>query len=275
MKGGTQFEKELELSCSQTGLVDIEFFLDDFGITDEPNPQWISYDNDIHKLVGTAPEENESNNTYQVKIMLSPVGFKRLVNTSYYASIGPPSSNGVLTSIIISFVFLGIAISITITVKSVKEYYNEPESTTAIWSMFNQIQLLIFLLIMDTFIHEDVREYIEGFEFSLFTLSFLNIGKIPGLKYLPDWPDEHQPFGKLELIDFESRSTFTNCFSLFVTLFFVIILHLIFRYLLGEFKINEDTNKCKKAWNKFRIKLLDFLFFSFYARLILEAYEAL
>ena len=210
LEGGVEFSQELELSCSQTGLVDIEFALDNFGIFDEPIPDWISYDNDIHRLVGTAPEENETNNTYLIKLLLTPVGFDRSVNTTYYAIIGPPSSGGVLFAIVITFVFLGIAISITITVKSVKEFYNETASTTAIWSMFNQIQLLIFILIMDTFIHEDVQEYIEGFEFSLFSFSFLNIGKIPGVEKIPDWPDEQQPFGKLEIIEFESRSTFTN-----------------------------------------------------------------
>lgn len=276
LEGGVEFNKELELSCSQTGLVEIEFSLeDDFGNPDEPNPDWISFDSDTYKFFGTAPEENETNNTYLIKLLVSPVGFDRSANSTFYAIIGPPSSGGVLLAIIITLVFMGIAISITITVKSIKEFYSETGSTTAIWSMFNQIQLLIFILIMDTFIHEDVQEYIEGFEFSLFSFSFLNIGKIPGVEVIPDWPDEQQPFGKLEIIEFESRSTFTNCFSLFVTVLFIVILHLTFKYLLKNFTLNENTGKCKKAWNGFRTRTLDFLFFSFYARLMLESYEAL
>ena len=141
--------------------------------------------------------------------------------------------------------------------------------------MFNQIQLLMFLMMADTYIHEDLIDYIEGFSFTLFSFSFLQLGDVPGLDVIPDWPDAEQPFEKLGVIDFESRSILTNMYSLFLTVILVFVLHLILRFLLKNYTLDEESSKWKKFWNKFRDGVLEFLFFTFYARTIMEAFEAL
>jgi len=186
------------------------------------------------------------------------------------------SSFEVLSGQILTYVAFGIAISLTISLKSISQTLTgRSGSPTAIWSMFNQIQLLIFLMMADTYIHRDLIEYIEGFSFTLFSFKFLHLNDVPGLDAIPDCTDAQQPFEKLRVIDFESRSIVTNMYSLLLTVIVAIALHLTLRFLVNNYTLNEESSKWRRGWNKFRDGVLEFLFFTFYARTIMEAFEAL
>ena len=51
-------------------------------------------------------------------------------------------------------------------------------STQVVWSSINQIQLYLLIPLLNIYIEAQVLVFLEGFDFSLFSLSFLNINKL-------------------------------------------------------------------------------------------------
>jgi len=60
------------------------------------------------------------------------------------------------------------------------------------WAMINQLQLLLLLLITGAYLPKDIRDYISGMEFSMFSLSFLSIKSIQIVEYSIGWIDFDQ-----------------------------------------------------------------------------------
>ena len=273
LHSGEIFNHPLDITCSPDGSRTVKYELTPTNNDPDANLDWITFDNNTNSLKGTAPSQ-EGNNTYSFYISVKTNKNPPMEHLMVVKVEG--SSFEVLSGQILTYVAFGIAISLTISLKSISQTLTgRSGSPTAIWSMFNQIQLLIFLMMADTYIHRDLIEYIEGFSFTLFSFKFLHLNDVPGLDAIPDCTDAQQPFEKLRVIDFESRSIVTNMYSLLLTVIVAIALHLTLRFLVNNYTLNEESSKWRRGWNKFRDGVLEFLFFTFYARTIMEAFEAL
>lgn len=51
------------------------------------------------------------------------------------------------------------------------------------WSMVNQFQILMLMPLTDAYMPPDIILFLTGLDFTMFTLGFMNISKIPGIKY--------------------------------------------------------------------------------------------
>lgn len=91
-------------------------------------------------------------------------------------------------------------------------------SPTALWSLLNQIQMLILLVLVDTYIPVDVVQTIVNQDFALFNFDFIPISDIPGVNALTKWMNFEQENDILFDVGMEYRSTFNNTSTAIFTL---------------------------------------------------------
>lgn len=225
---GSPFSLALNLTCSQGGASTITYSLT--VLPAETLPAWLNIDSTTGELTGTPPS-TATGTTYPIIIVSSSTSFtapvNKPVNLEVIAAVIPPVDAapgsgkkyimpdevkvaiGVTITSIIVVAAACTAISTAFLISG-----SSGASFSALWSIFNQLQLMIFLTFFDSYIHEDVLAYIEAFEFVLFNFNFLKIKTIPGVKVPSDWMDAEQPFKPLSALELDSRSTVTNCYSL-------------------------------------------------------------
>ena len=140
----------------------------------------------------------------------------------------------------------------------------------------NQLQLLILLLLVDTYIPDDVQGFIQGQDFAMFSFDFIPSTKIPYIKIPTDWMEFEQSNEVLKDLGVASRSTFNNSFSLILVIIGIIALH-VFIKILPKYKGSEEgkRGKCGRLWNLLKFKLLGILLYGMYLRLFLEANQTL
>jgi hypothetical protein len=217
-----------DLTCSKSGNLAITHSLTAFG--GESIPVWLSIDATSGELSGTAPVI-ESNTTYSVYIRSSYAAFPahRFKQFSFNVEAGlsasgstpdstPDStsdttSDSATTSAFIASALIGVA-SVAALVGSI----TSGSSPTSLWSLINQIQLLIHFILIDTVIPADIEYYIEGQSFTLGGFDFIPAATTPGISVPVKWTDSPQRFKGLEGVGLESRSSFTNLYSFFCTI---------------------------------------------------------
>ena len=101
---------------------------------------------------------------------------------------------------------------------------------TGIYFILHQLQMIILFLMIDAFIPETLQTYLEGQGFALVNFNFIPSGDIPGFDLPITWMNGNQTNQVLKSLGIDSRSTFVNNASLFVTIGGIIILHLILRF---------------------------------------------
>jgi hypothetical protein len=94
-------------------------------------------------------------------------------------------------------------------------------SPVAIWSMANQFQLFMLLLLTKTSLPADVRGYITGNKLMSFSFGFLHLDKIPFINVPIEWMDFYQSIDELEEIGIESGSSLKNNIGV-ILIFFLI-----------------------------------------------------
>ena len=146
---------------------------------------------------------------------------------------------------------------------------------TSLWAILQQLQMVIVLVMIDTYTPSDIDDYLEGVSFAIFNFNFIPLKKIPGLDIPVDWMDSAQPIDKLEVIGLESRSTFVNNVSFLGSLLLLFSIHLILKYVKCP-KVPRSQEFAIERWSaKFRSKAIDLIFYVMYARLFLEAHEGM
>lgn len=150
-------------------------------------------------------------------------------------------------------------------------------SPTSVWSIINQLQLLILFLLIDTYIPDDVRGFIEGQDFALFNFDFIPATDIPYINIPTEWMDFEQSDVNLAMVGVKSRSTFTNMFSLLLTVISLFIIHILVK-LMPKCRSNQDDvsrSRAKKTLSLLRVKLLYWFMYVIYIRMVLEANQVL
>ena len=99
-------------------------------------------------------------------------------------------------------------------------------SPIGVWSIINQFQMLMLLILTDAFIPETVRQYLSGMDFVSLNFDFIPFIKVPLISELYLWMKFEQNNDNLEDIGVDDGSTVVNNISFLVILLIFVTLHL-------------------------------------------------
>ena len=99
-------------------------------------------------------------------------------------------------------------------------------SPIGMWSIVNQFQMLLLLLLTRAFIPDKIREYLLGMDFTLMNFNFIPLNEVPMISIPYDWIEYEQYDTNLQDIGVENGSTAANNLSFIVMIMMFIILHI-------------------------------------------------
>ena len=141
-------------------------------------------------------------------------------------------------------------------------------SVQSIWSIVNQFQLMITFQLVGWYISPDVQEYINGFQHSSFSFSFIPYFKVPLVSSIYDFFWTTQTYTDLGNVSLNYGSTIANEFCLFSTIFWLIVANFIYlsirRCIIHKIK--------KECLIKFINGIGKLFLLAIYIRTIIEAY---
>ena len=239
----------------------------------EEVPDWVSLNDAIGKFEGTAPTAKYTK-TYSF-----------ILNSSWTSD--PPGNSQQIIEITVSPTTKGTTASMVATTTSQSAVMIGGASAVGIsfaigspplglYLILQLLQIIILLMMIDSFIPTSIRDYIESQSFALANFNFLPTANIPVVNIPVDWLDSKQPVEILQSLGLDSKSTFVNNLSFIIILGVVLLIHIMLRYILVCRNLEEEQqSKFKRFWNWLRLKLLDIIKYAAYLRLILEAHESM
>jgi hypothetical protein len=141
---------------------------------------------------------------------------------------------------------------------------------SGIWAIVEQIQLIILVISKEVFIPIDIDYYLKGNIELLFNFAFIPVLEVPFFAEVSEWLDLEQNVSAASELELESRSTFKNHFTMIM-----IILLVSLCYLITKLTHNCSGNRLSSFFGKFRAKILFFIGFVFYVRILLEGFLSL
>ena len=99
-------------------------------------------------------------------------------------------------------------------------------SPIGMWSIVNQFQMLLLLLLSRAFIPDKIREYLLGMDFTLMNFNFIPLNEVPMISIPYDWIEYEQYDTNLQDIGVENGSTAANNLSFIVMIMMFITLHI-------------------------------------------------
>ncbi|CAI2371646.1 unnamed protein product [Moneuplotes crassus] len=145
-------------------------------------------------------------------------------------------------------------------------------SLAAIWSIVNQLQLFLLLLLTKTPFPGDVKALILGNELMQFNLDVLPVRALPKMPEVMDWLKIDQDNSYLETIGVESSTSLLNNFGFVLCMLLMLALYPLVMTL--KFCVNyENENKC--SVNYLMILIIDLFNFTIYIRLVLGGFQLL
>ena len=99
-------------------------------------------------------------------------------------------------------------------------------SPVGIWSIINQFQMLMLLILTGAFIPETVRQYLSGMDFVSLNFDFIPFIEVPLISDLYLWMKFEQTNDDLGDVGLDDGSTVVNNISFLVILVIFITLHL-------------------------------------------------
>ena len=151
-------------------------------------------------------------------------------------------------------------------------------SLASLWSMINQLQLFLLLLLTGVYFPKDVIDVIIGSKFALFTLNLIPFSSFSFSTNIINKIYLSQSFSMLERIGFDSGSSFVNNYGMIFSFVLCLIFHLfvfIIIKLLAKKNIWKGWTKTHKTFSWIFIKIYNFLTFGYYIRVILESFQYL
>ncbi|CAI2364780.1 unnamed protein product [Moneuplotes crassus] len=145
---------------------------------------------------------------------------------------------------------------------------------TSLWSLLQQLQMILLVMIIDEYTPADINEFLEGVSFALFNFDFLPAGDAPLFETPLDWLDFGEPSEKIQTLGIESISTLVNNFSFLFTYLCIMLIHFVLK-IMPWFKQKNHPNCIIRNISKIREKVIDTIFYATYARMLLEAHEIL
>ncbi|CAI2369754.1 unnamed protein product [Moneuplotes crassus] len=247
----------------------------------ETIPDWIELNMTSKKYEGTAP--NVTSTTNYTLILKStwttkPAGSSQQIVTftiapKPVANATEPEEEPIVLSSAVAAVTAGSGGGIAAAVANSIANVSPP---TAVYFILHQLQLIILFLMIDPYIPNSMKAYLEGQSLALVNFNFIPTTELPGIDIPVGWMHGEQANEILVTLGIESKSTFVNNMSLFIFIFSLVILHLLLRFVLicGS-RDPETRNRFFKFWNWLRLKILDIIKYALYMRLLIESHEAL
>ena len=100
-------------------------------------------------------------------------------------------------------------------------------SPVGLWSIINQFQMLMLLLLTGAFIPLTVKHYLSGMDFALNFFGLIPFYKVPLIADLYSWMKFEQYNDDLRDIGVEDGSTLVNNLSFLIILLLLIIFHML------------------------------------------------
>jgi hypothetical protein len=160
------------------------------------------------------------------------------------------------------FVITGISMSSTIALVS------SSSSTSSSFGLINQLQMIMLLPILDSYIPDKILDFIKSMRDSLFNIEFLSTD---GLTFLDPFNEKFDFFQYnlyLYLLGLESGSAIVNVINSLIMSFFIIVGHSI---LFAIYLVMAKNSVLLKI-NSYLRKFLSVMTFGFYVTLINEVY---
>ena len=143
----------------------------------------------------------------------------------------------------------------------------------SLWTMINQIQLYLLLLITGAFIPEDVKNAITGLSFTLNPFQYLSVSFIDSnSKYIEKFNFTLSNL-LFETLGMNSDSTIYNNFYFFTDLALMMVFHLFLlalQKLSQKYISNENSYKCVKITKYVINRAFTIMTFGYYIRAVLE-----
>ena len=99
-------------------------------------------------------------------------------------------------------------------------------SPIGVWSIVNQFQMFMLLLLTGAFIPETVRQYLSGMDFVSLNFDFIPFIEVPLISDLYIWMKFEQTNDDLSDVGLDDGSTVVNNISFLVILLIFITIHL-------------------------------------------------
>jgi hypothetical protein len=302
---GSSVSEMVSLTCSTVPSLSITYSLAQYGSYSVPS--WITIDDVGSQIVGTIPDAGK---TYKFYIQSSsnawsPGIFKEITLTvlawiwkvdnwkewsdwyvgeiwktwdANYEINEADQRTCIKKKISSTAQTASTATSITVAVStsaSIATSMLKASSPSGMWSLFNQLQMLILLLLIDTFVPVDVSDYIQQQSFAMMNFNFIPTQEIPYLNYPNELMDYKQDNEIMEGLGFQWRSTFNNLYSFLIAMAVIVFVHILVALSPSwKKKGGRDSGKIRSFCVKVRMKLLSFFMYSLYGRLLLEAHQS-
>ena len=160
-EGLQNFSIGLNLTWAISAVTDISYSLETFG--NESVPNWVNFDSGNSKISGTAPLLND-NMTYfmTVKSEFDEIVKGNITKIIAIETIGTQSKEriSVQTATLITQLAVG-----TVAVLSIGSFIASGKPSSGLWSFLEQQQIIIMLLMIDSFIPAKIQKYVEGISF--------------------------------------------------------------------------------------------------------------
>lgn len=143
-------------------------------------------------------------------------------------------------------------------------------SAAQVWSVLQQFQLLILLLLLAIYIPADLFYYFSGLDFTMFNLNFVPTIEIPGIKKFIAIFNFDTNLEGMKAIEAESGSAFVNNYSWVLSILGFITLNIVYSIYFKKYQRPKGT----KVY-KFQKGIKRLLEYNIYVRTIVESLEML
>jgi hypothetical protein len=263
LKPGTNFTLSPDVTWSTTGET-VSYTVSNYG--NEISPSWVKIDSSTGVISGSAPNDKKDT-SYRMYISSTSPEFTNeslklleLENTPKDELSVPDqakvSTAGSLTAVGVT---LGACTSVM-----------TGASLSSVWAILEEIQLLILVMSLEDHIPDVVESYLEGNTILMFSLNFIPTVDLPAIGYFPGWTDAEQTITAAKNLGLESGSTFTNHFTLLLTILVAIV-----AWVVAKLTPIWRGNKFKNVLARIRNSTLNFFFFIFFVRTIIEAFVSI
>ena len=144
-------------------------------------------------------------------------------------------------------------------------------SLSKLFLVVNLLQIIMILFIIDPFIPESGKKYLESQSFTLCNFNFIPTVSFPVIRPSIKWIDSEQVNDILKVIGHESNSAIVNSTSFLFVIFWVSLIHVFFKLVLWC----QGFKGRNKYLTSFRTKVIDVIAYSLYLRLFLESHQSI
>ncbi|CAI2368117.1 unnamed protein product [Moneuplotes crassus] len=146
-------------------------------------------------------------------------------------------------------------------------------SLTGIWSLVNQFQLFLLLILTRTPLPGEINYIIADNDFMSFDMSFLPVAKLPYISEFEGWVMQEQDDVYLHRIGIKSKTSIYTNLNLVIT--FLAIVSVYPFVMLLKCCVKEIGYRKKISCNNFGRGILELFNFSIFIRIIVEGFQLL